>query len=330
MGARSHAGAPYGQAPFSGPPPGPFASPPGPFQSPAPGPFASPAPGPFQSPAPGSFADQPRHRAASSVPAPVRAPTSHAGGGRTGLWIALGLVVAGGAGVAVYFAARPDNSPSLSIPSGGQTPGHEAAGGDPGGGSGGSGGTGTVNPRLLGQAGARLYGGGSGGGTGGGSNDPTGDPSEGQPGQAQDGVWPGGWWKDSTGALELDIPKGFTVGAAGGAAMFAGHCGDTQCTINTVTTPTWGVQMDDAMMAQVVGQLPMANGHVGDVSPVKIQGRDRYSVVIDSPSDGTRAQVVMFAGSGSLSVVIIQAPGAAFDRTADFRKTFFERHVRVR
>ncbi len=321
-------GAPYGQAPFSGPPPGPFASPPGPFQSPAPGPFASPAPGPFQSPAPGPFADQPRHRAASSVPAPVRAPTSHAGGGRTGLWIALGLVVAGGAGVAVYFAARPDNNPSLSIASGAQTPGHEAAGSDPGG-SGGSGASGTVNPDFSVKPERELYGGGS-GGSGGGSTDPTGDPSQGQPGQAQDGVWPGGWWKDSTGALELDIPKGFTVGAAGGAAMFAGHCGDTQCTINTVTTPTWGVQMDDAMMAQVVGQLPMANGHVGDVSPVKIQGRDRYSVVIDSPDDGTRAQVVMFAGSGSLSVVIIQAPGAAFDRTAGFRKTFFERHVRVR
>jgi hypothetical protein len=38
----------------------------------------------------------------------------------------------------------------------------------------------------------------------------------------------------------------------------------------------------------------------------------------------------MFAGSGTLSVVIIQAPGAAFDRTADFRKSFFEQLVRVR
>jgi serine/threonine protein kinase len=321
--------------PFASPAPGSFASPaPGTFPSPAPGSFPSPAPGPFQSPAPGAFPGQPRHRAASSVPAPVRASTTgHPGGGRAGMWIALGLVVAGAAGVAVYFAARPDNQPPLSIASDAPAAGHPpAGGGDPGA----SGGSGAVNPDFSVKPERELYGGGGtgGGGTGGGATtDPTGatgEPSHGEPGQAQDGVWQGGWWKDASGALELDIPKGFTVGAAGGAAMFAGHCGDTRCTINTVTTSTWGVQMDDAMMAQVVGQLPMAAGHVGDVSPVRIQGRDRYSVIIDSTSDGTRAQVVMFAGSGTLSVVIIQAPGAAFDRTADFRKTFFERHVRVR
>ncbi len=183
-----------------------------------------------------------------------------------------------------------------------------------------------MNPDFSVKPERELYGGGSGGDP----SAPAGDPSAGQPGQAQDGVWQGGWWKDPSGALELDIPKGFTVGAAGGAAMFAGRCGDIQCTINTVTTSTWGVQMDDSMMAQVVGQLPLADGHVGDMSSVRIQGRDRYSVVVDSASDGTRAQVVMFAGSGNLSVVIIQAPGAAFDRTADFRTSFFEKRVRVR
>jgi hypothetical protein len=151
-------------------------------------------------------------------------------------------------------------------------------------------------------------------------------------------VWEGGWWKDPTGTLELDIPKGFSVGASGaagfgGSSMFAGDCGGTPCAIYAVGTPTYGAAIDDElleqMMEQMQQQMPMA-GPSAEIAPVRVNGQDHYGMVMDSGADGMRGQMVVFRGSGGLAFIFVQAPRASFDGTAAFRQTFFEKRVRVR
>jgi hypothetical protein len=130
------------------------------------------------------------------------------------------------------------------------------------------------------------------------------------------------------------VPRGFSVGTAqagfGGAAMFAGDCGGAACTIQTLIVPTAGMQMTDDMVAKAVSQMPEAMGHAGAMSTVRVQGRDRYSVVVDNQAQGMRGQLVIFTGSGSLAMVLIQAPVAGFDATARFRQGFFEKRVRIK
>jgi hypothetical protein len=112
--------------------------------------------------------------------------------------------------------------------------------------------------------------------------------------------------------------------------MFAGACAGVRCTIETITSPTGGLQVDDGMVAQLVAQMPAAMGQAGKLSRVRVQGRDHHSVLVDSPSEGMRGQLVVFHGAGVLAIVVIRAPKAAFDDTADFREAFFEKRVRMR
>ena len=313
---------PYSPAPFSpsgelSPPPGPppagsYSPPPGSY-SPPPGSY--PHQGGFASPTPGreSTAPPPFGRAAS-VPQPVGIPpTGPARAARGGLWwIPVGLVVAAAAGLGVFFGFRdggesPVVTPPAVIPPSVAHPGQA----DPGVVA--SDFSVTPERELYGQPAQPSH-----------TQEPAGYD---QPGV---GVWEGGWWKDSTGGLQLDIPKGFSIGGGGhaGAAMFAGHCGGAPCTIQTVTSSTYGMRLDDTMIGQVVAQLPVASGQVGKVSTLRVQGRNRYTVEVDNA--GMRGQLVVFHGSGSLSIIIVQAPSAAFAQTAEFRRNFFEKRVRVK
>jgi hypothetical protein len=88
--------------------------------------------------------------------------------------------------------------------------------------------------------------------------------------------------------------------------------------------------MSDDMVAQAMAQMPPAMGQAGAMSTVRVQGRDRYSVVVDNQAEGMRGQLVVFTGSGSLAMVLIQAPAAGFDTTARFRQHFFEKRVRIK
>jgi serine/threonine protein kinase len=291
------------------------------YPSPPPGYMPSPrSPSPFPPPGPGDFGQYAAAGAApflgaGSAARSARAATSaSSGAGRTGLWIGSGLLVAA-ACVALFLAMRgggdsgggggvagPGNQP--------QAPDGPAA--QPGGSD-------VVAPDFQVQPGRKLYGG-----------DDAPQPQDVQAGQ---GAWDGGWWKDASGALALDIPRGFSVVGAGAAAIFTGQCGSSPCTITAVSSPTYGVQMDDAMVAQALSQLPssVAGDQVGGASTIRVQGHDGYSVVVDVDSSGQpmRGQLVVFAGSGSLSFIAIQAPRAAFDQTAGFRSSFFEKRVRV-
>jgi hypothetical protein len=150
-------------------------------------------------------------------------------------------------------------------------------------------------------------------------------------------VWEGGWWKDPTGSVQIDIPKGFSVGGGvagyGGAAIFAGNCGGAPCTIYAISSPTYGVEMSDAMIGQMVSQMQsqMAmTGQSGGVSTIRVQGRDHYSLVMENPADGTRGQLVVFLGRKVFAMVLVQSPRASFDQTADFRQSFYEKRVRVK
>lgn len=300
------------------PPPGSYVA------APTPAAFGAGRADPYSSPAP---ARPPDHAFGSpaagygAAPIPFRAPTSQPArrSGR-GAWIVAGAVVAAAVGgVAVFLVARDGGSgAAASPPVLAATPGSTSPA------------AGVVASDFSVKPERQLYGG-------------TAPPDPGQPaapsspvpgfGQPGVGVWDGGWWKDPTGTLQLDVPKGFSIGASagglGGAAMFAGDCGGAPCTIQTLSVPTYGMQMDDSMVAKAVAQMPQAMGQAGNVSTVRVQGRDRYSVVVDNQADGMRGQLVVFLGSDSLAMVLIQAPVASFDATAKFRQAFFEQRVRI-
>jgi hypothetical protein len=229
------------------------------------------------------------------------------------VWIAAGVLAAVAAGLAVYFALR-DGGGEQPAPTGGPA----ALPGQP------TGGDHTVSPDFSVEPERNFY--------GDDSDSPPHSPQQSAPapgGHSAD-VWDGGWWRDPTGAIELDIPKGFSVAGVGSVATFAGECGGTTCSIQALSSPTHGIQMDEAMIAQAVSQMPVASGHMGGPGKVRVQGRDRYSVVVDDTSEGMRGQVVVFAGRSSIAVIIVQAPHAAFEHTAAFRKDFFEKRVRAR
>jgi serine/threonine protein kinase len=314
-----HASPPPGSAGYASPPPGPagYASPPpgsAGFASPTPGPARYAAPTPGYGPPPG-YAGQ----GAGGQPFSAPATSSPARASQRGVWIAAGVVVACAAGLALYFALRDDGGGAPPAPAPGpavepQQPAHQ---GD------------TVAPDFSVEPERKFYGD---------DSDPsapaplppsTPTPTP-APGGASAGGWDGGWWRDPTGAIELDIPKGFTVTGAGSVANFAGDCGGAPCIIQAISSPTHGIEMDEAMIAQAVSQMPVASGHMGGPGKVRVQGRDRYSVVVDDTSQGMRGQLVVFAGPRAISVVIVQAPHAAFDHTAAFRKDFFEKRVRAR
>jgi serine/threonine protein kinase len=299
--------------PYVSPPPVPpgYGALPSPAPAGPPGPMGVPPAHGYMSPPPGPAPVHPQ----GSAPMPM--PTA-ASAGRGGMWIVLGVLAAGGAAAAVFFAARASGSDSP----GGDGP--DGPGGIPTSPSGSA-----VSADFQIQPERQLYGGDEGDSP----PPPPGSPPPASPGHAEPGVavWEGGWWKDSSGALELDIPRGFSVGAGGlGGAMFAGHCGGAPCTIQTISSSTYGMQVDSAMLSQVVSQLPAAGtGQPGSVSAVRVQGRDHYSVVVDDPAQGLRGQMVVFHGSSALAIVLIQAQTTAFDQTADFRKGFFARRVRL-
>jgi serine/threonine protein kinase len=312
----AYAWSPQGAGPYSSPAPhahAPHAHAPAGHPSPPPGPYAAPGSYP-----PVAFAAG----AAVPSPAPVRdgyrpglVPPPGPQPGRRGLWIGLGLcAAAAGAGVAVFFAMR-NGGPDTPLVSQAPAPHADPVQTGP---------TGTVVPDFTIQPERQLYG-----------DAPPATPGQppvddhGQPGV---GVWEGGWWRDSTGALELDIPRGFSIGASGisGAAMFAGDCGGTPCTILTVGTSTYGLEVNDDMIAQIIAQLPMKLGQTGRASTVRVHGRDRYAVVVDNDAEGMRGQLVVLHGGGNLAMVLIQAPSAGFDHTAGFRKSFFDKRVRFR
>jgi serine/threonine protein kinase len=333
--------APYGSPPSSPPygsPPAQYSPPP--FASPqhqgsavpaTPVPsYQSPAPGYRPSPFPPSRPGELGPFAAGAAPLlggdsaarQVRTPTvASPGAARAALWIGAGILVAA-AGVGLFLAMRGGEGGSAGS-GGGQpaSPADPAAQPDPARASG------AVAPNFTVEPGRKLYG----------DDAPSPqppqqhDPQQPQPPQ---GAWQGGWWKDSTGTLALDIPRGFAVLGAGNAVVFTGQCGTTACTITAVSSPTYGVQMDDSMVAQALAQMPgsRTGDQVGGARTMRVQGHEGYSVVVDNDNDGQalRSQLVVFAGSGSLSIIAVQAPREAFDETAGFRSAFFEKSVLVR
>jgi len=248
-----------------------------------------------------------------SAPGPLpSAGTARASRRGIGLFL-LGVVAAGGVAAAVFFAMRAgDAGPSSAGDSNGPAPAPSLDSPEPGPGQR------MVVPDFSVKPERKLYGG-----------DETDRPASSPPAA---GMWDGGWWKDSSGALELDIPKGFSVaaGASGAAPTFAGTCGGVPCTIETITSPTYGLEVDDGMIAQMVAQMPAALGRAGKLTRVRVQGRDHHSVMVDNSAEGVRGQVVVFHEADVLAIVVIRAPQASFDDTADFRETFFEKRVRMR
>jgi hypothetical protein len=308
-------------APGSYPPPhaapGPYPSPPPYAGYPSPPPQAYPAPG-YPSPPPGPHTPpQPySYPAPAGYPSPPRFPTAQPAPRRGLALVAIGALAAVGAAAVVFFAMRGDESPPSPAPPS-PSPAPAPAPGPT---------KTTVVPDFSIKPDRQLYG-----------DDPQDDdpthaappPGHGQPGN---GVWDGGWWKDSSGALEVDIPRGFSIGAGsvGGAALFAGDCDGTPCTVQVITSPIYGIEVDEGMIAQVVSQMPAAMGQAGTVSHVRVQGVDRHSLVVDNATEGMRGQLVIFHGGGVLALVLVQAPQAGFDDTAAFRKQFFENRVRMR
>jgi hypothetical protein len=284
--------------------------------------YASPTPSPAGYASPPGYGPPPGYAGQPASGQPFSAPLASGSRrpGQRGIWIAAtGVLVAAAAGIAVYFALRDDGGGEPAAPTGDPAvePARPAHDGE------------TVSPEFTVEPERRFYGD---------DSNPSGlaplPPSSPAPAPAPGGhsagAWDGGWWRDPTGAIELDIPKGFSVAGIGSVATFGGDCGGAPCTIQAISSPTHGIEMDEAMIAQAVSQMPVASGHKGGPGKVRVQGRDRYSVVFDDTSQGMRGQLVVFAGPGAISVVIVQAPHAAFDHTAAFRKEFFEKRVRAR
>jgi eukaryotic-like serine/threonine-protein kinase len=311
---------PAEMAPYAGPG---YPSPP-PY-SPPPYPSARPAypstPPPMHSPAPFGQGAIP-----SPYPGMAHQTGASARGGR-GVWIAIGAIAAAAiGGVVVYFLAR---EPGTTSAKNGPTPAPGPGVTGPGPTQGSVGADFTVTPDR------KLYSGDSPAPPPPAGNHPA---PTGLAGYSQTGgtPWEGGWWEDATGELQLDIPKGFTMGAGGsgfgGAAMFSGTCDGVPCAIYAISSQTYGVEMSDAMIEQVVSQMQsqmtMA-GQSGAVSTIRVQGRDRYSLIMDNQADGMRGQLVVFLGGDVFAMVLVQAPRASFDHTAGFRQSFFEKRVRV-
>ena len=327
-----------GSSPGPYPSPAPYASTPapggvGPYPSPSPAPYApsTPAPGGPFAPPYGAYAPGP-----PAVPGPERGPTSPARG-RSRLWIAVLALVAAAAGVvAIAIAAQEGDEPTAAqapaalappSPVSPTPPASSASPAPPG--------RPTVGTDFTIKPERQIYGSGESGNPAPSADSPSISSGAAQPAS---GAWGGGWWKDPTGTIELDVPKGFSLGAAiGGAAVaatFTGDCGGgIQCVIQTISAPTYGVQVDDNMLGMAVSQMQSqmgADSEAGSMSTVRVQGTNRPSLVFDDEDSETRGQLVAFVGSGAIAFVIVQAPEGAFDRTADFRKAFFEKRVRVR